>query len=97
MAQEKALLERTQSKGQTLSLPLDETFAEIPEFSPFLSDTAKTQNYSPVEASVKIERRSYNSITIHATCSQPCLLFLRDAYSPYWSAETAPSPSTCAR
>ncbi len=94
---EKALLELAQSDKRPVSVPLDEAFAKLPEFAPFLSDEAARQDSAALQGDVKMEQQGYNALTIHATSSRPCLLFLRNAYSPYWTAEINSRPIPIAR
>ena len=94
---EKARLELAQSDKRPVSIPLDEAFAKLPEFAPFLSDEAARQDSAALQGDVKMEQQGYNALTIHATSSRPCLLFLRNAYSPYWTAEISSRPIPIAR
>jgi len=97
VASEKALLELSKSSQQPASIALDEAFVKLPEFAPFLSEAAAKEDTASLQCNVTPERKGYNAVTIKARCSQPCLLFLRSAYSPYWSAEIDSRPIPIAR
>lgn len=98
VADEKARLERAKSESQPTSIALDEHFANLPEFAPFLSDQAARRDSPSLRVgNAATARQGYNALTIKVSTSRPCLLFLRDAYSPYWSAEVNAQPVPIAR
>lgn len=97
VSREKQALESARSNPQALSIALDEDFAKRPEFAPFLPGAAAAQDPSELSGNVTTDRGSYNSLTVRASCSRACLLFLRTAYSPYWSAEIDSKPVPIAR
>jgi hypothetical protein len=105
VAREKALLASGPTDPKAISVALDEAFAKLPDFAPFLSDAdheymvpAAQDPTPPHFSKFAVEPRSYNSVAIRAEgCSRPCLLFLRSAYSPYWTATVNSQPVPIAR
>jgi hypothetical protein len=80
------------------SLPMDAAARNDPRFAPFFSaspDAPATRADAPAtraDETARIVSRTYDTLELDVACSAPRLLFIRDADSPYWSAEMNGQP-----
>ena len=80
MLQEKKVMEASGGFDRYMSLLLDSSAQELPEFAPFVANTQPSR----VGGSVEISHHSYNDLNLKVNSSKPALLFVRDAFSPHW-------------
>jgi hypothetical protein len=65
------------------SLLIDGEDAKNPEFAPFVSAAPS----GPVGGSVQITNINYNHLDLKVASAAEALMFVRDAYSPFWKVE----------
>lgn len=74
------------------ALALDGAGSESPDIYPFMTQTPR-----PVQAQAALGERSYNEFSLRVKTDQPSLIFVRDAYSPYWTATSEQGGLSIAR
>jgi hypothetical protein len=77
----------TGADGGGRSLAFPEEAKQVNVFKPFFDTTVTGLQGSVGEVGhVKVKGLSYNSFNLAVSSTQAALLFVRDAYSPYWTA-----------
>jgi len=84
MTQEKARIKESGFDGYT-SLVLPEGSSKIDVFKPFFKANSVTG--IKVGGDTEILRQTYNDLDLKVSANEKSLLFVRDAYSPYWKAK----------
>jgi hypothetical protein len=88
-AAERKLIEQAGGYERYDSLGIRSASGGTNELAEYLNPT---NSLGQPKVTVDRARRTYNSLSFEVTASEKCLVFIRDAYSPYWTARVNGSP-----